>query len=332
MSPPLPLPFPGSQTVSAWWRELAPHRPLRLWLSHLLLHRVEALTELDRPCHVNGLHLELLRSVSGGHSLSGLDPAFGASLTRELVDRGFLTRSGPDLRLTDAGRSVLAGGSLGSLERRTFYFLDNRSVGCPNHLVRLQRPGAPVIPPEPWEFDLQALRDAAARDAGWKERFGFPAGVVGLRLPGPDDGDWRSVVLDRAEHMFVALVEVKRDAGESGLLGFAARVEGWALASRSPVIDPGRGWPEAMPELAREPSEEDWRTAWLARAEQHGVPRAEAAACRLERSGALLRIEGAAGLLSRLRGSGAGAALSDEWLLAGEGRTRAAVRVELLQR
>jgi hypothetical protein len=330
MSPPLPLPFPGSQTVSAWWHELAPHRPLRLWLSHLLLHRVEALTEVDRPCHLNGLHLEVLRAVSGGHRLAGLDPAFSASLTRELIDGGFLTGTGPDLKLTDAGRGAVAGGCVGSFERRTFYFLDNRSVERPHHLVRLHRAGTPISPAEPWEFDREALQDAAAKDAEWKARFGFPAGVIRLQLPSPNNGDWRSVILDRPEHLFVAVVEVKQNAEESCLLGFAARVDGWALEPRSPVLDLGRGWQEAMPDLAAEPSEEEWRAAWLARADQKGIPRTDAAACRLEPSAPLLRVHAATISLARLRGSGAGSSFGEEWMLAGQGRSRAAARVELV--
>ena len=60
MNPAPPLPFPGSRTVAAWWRELAPHRPLRLWLSHLLIHRVEAQVEVLRPYPLGGLRLEVL--------------------------------------------------------------------------------------------------------------------------------------------------------------------------------------------------------------------------------------------------------------------------------
>src|SRR6516164_196200 len=49
MSVAAPLLFPGSRTLSGWWRQLAAWQPHALWIGHLLLHRVEALVRVTQP-------------------------------------------------------------------------------------------------------------------------------------------------------------------------------------------------------------------------------------------------------------------------------------------
>lgn len=328
-----PLPFPGSRTVAAWWRELAPRQPTRLWLSHLFIHRVEALVEVADPFHIKGLPLELLRSIPATRPLSGLDPAFQGALTRALIDGGFIARAGPEVHLTDAGTAAATTGSgtLQRLERRSFSFLDNGPSRQSPHLLCLRRPATPVTPPEPWEFEPGCLQQAVSQDQAWKDRFGFPLEVVAVRLPEPNEGDARTLILDRAEHLFVAFIQTDSGEGTPVLQGFAARGEGWVLEGQSPAIELGDEWQQVLPALAAEPSEEDWRTAWRPRAEQLGLSSADLSACRFEVSGVRLRIEVPAKAWTRLRGPRPTEAQSDEWLLAGEERTRSAVRVELVR-
>ncbi len=216
------------------------------------------------------------------------------------------------------------------MERKTLHFLDNEGLNRPPHLLRVSRRGAPVTPPDPWEFDPSLLQEAALQSDGWKEQFGFPAELVALHLPQPDSDNWRSIILDRAEHFFLALIETQRGNAGTRLLGFAARVEGWALEPSAPAVEIGQGWGEVLPDLS-EPSEEVWREAWLARGERLGLLRADMSACRVDRSGLLLRVAAPAEVLPRLRGPRGGLADNDAWLLAGEGRTRTAARVELVQ-
>jgi hypothetical protein len=328
------LPFPGSRTVAAWWRELAPHRPLRLWLSHLLIHRVEAQVEVLRPYPLGGLRLEVLRVLAGGRRPEGLDPALLARLARELTAAGLFSRSNSELHLTEAGRRAISSGSasVGSLERRTFCFLDNRSVQRPPHFLCVRRGGAPVAPPEPWEFDPGVLGTAARKEAPWKARVGFPEDVSAVRLPEPTAPDWKSIVVDRAEHLFVAFAEVEAMGGGRRLLGFAAHSKGWVLETHEPIVEPGEDWAEVLPDLAVDPPEAEWRSAWQAWGQQRGLPSAEMADCRLERSGNLLRVSVPRKLMGRLRETRSDALHGETWLLAGAGRTRAAAHVEVAER
>jgi hypothetical protein len=333
MNPVPPSAFPGSRTVAAWWRELQPHRPLRLWLCHLLIHRVEALADVARTTPLTGLRLEVLRSLAAGSRPEGLDAALLASLCRDLAAAGVVacTPFGP--RPTDAGRQALAVGSVTAItsERWTFCFADKRERGRPPHFIGTRVRGIPVSPPEPWEFDPDLLRAASDSPPAWKERFRFPADVSAVRLPAPDDNDWRKVVLDRAEYLFAALVAVEPPGGRRELRGFLAHTENWSLEAREPILELGAGWEDAMSDLAADPPGEDWRRAWQAVARQRGLTPAEASACRPELSGHLLRVEVPRELLTRLRDA-RGEAKGETWLLAGTGHSRAAARMEITER
>jgi hypothetical protein len=299
-----------------------------------LIHRVEAQVEVLHPFPLGGLRLEVLRVLAGGRHPEGLDLALLARLTRELTAAGLFSRTGSQLHLTEAGRHALVSGSarVGSLERRTFCFLDNRSVQRPPHFLCVRRGGAPVAPPEPWEFDPGLLGTVARKEAPWKRRVGFPEDVAAVRLPEPADPDWKSIVVDRAEHLFVAFIAVDASGGGRRLLGFAAHTKGWALEAHDPVVDAGEDWAEVLPDLAVDPSEADWRAAWQAWGQQRGLPPAEMADCRLERSGNSLRVIVPRKLMARLRETRSDALHGETWLLAGTGRTRAAARVQVVER
>src|SRR5262249_36489894 len=58
------LAFPGSRRLAGWWRQLAPYRPQAVWVGHLLLHHVDALVRLSRPCRVDPLQLFLLKALA----------------------------------------------------------------------------------------------------------------------------------------------------------------------------------------------------------------------------------------------------------------------------
>jgi hypothetical protein len=334
MNPVPPLPFPGSRTLAAWWRELAPWRPLRLWLCHLLFHRVEALADVLRSYRLDDLRLEVLRSLVAGRQPAGLDPGLFARLTRELTAAGLFSRAGAGLQLTDAGRHAVADGSVAvaALERREFFFIDNRAVQRSPHFVRLSVRGTSVVPPEHWEFDPVLLQSAVGREAAWKKAFGFPEEVNAFRLPVGNDPDWRSIVFDQAEYLFTIFVEVETTPNGAQLLGFAGRTIGWTLQSNEPALALGRQWEEALPDLTTAPDEAAWRTTWQAWGQQRALPAGEMMACRLERSGLLLRVEAPHKLIARLREDRSDALKGETWLLAGAGRTRAAARVELTER
>jgi hypothetical protein len=334
MNPVPPLPFPGSRTVAAWWRELAPQRPLRLWLSHLLVHRVEALAEVTVARLLSGMSLEVLRSLSARQRPVGLDAGLLARVIRELTAGGLVANSDNGPQVTPAGRQTLASGAVvsQSLERRCFCFVDNRAAERPPAYIRVRRRGTPVTPPEPWEFDAEILRDASLRPDEWKARRRFPADVRAVRLPDPTTDDWQTIVFDQAEHFFVAFIEIAGAGGETHLSGYAGQIEGWTLNTREAGIEIGEGWPDVFPELAAHASEEQWQTAWRAWGQQRGVPPAETAACQLTRSGCALRVAAPRKVMSRLQEARSDALRGEAWLLAGSGRSRAAARVELTER
>src|SRR5438105_3164262 len=58
------LVFPGSRILSGWWRLLAAHQPLALWVGYLFLHRIEALAWLNLPTPVGFLSRSLLHAVA----------------------------------------------------------------------------------------------------------------------------------------------------------------------------------------------------------------------------------------------------------------------------
>jgi hypothetical protein len=338
MNPVPPLPFPGSRTVAAWWRELAPRRPLRLWLCHLLVHRVEALADVEISRPLGALRLEVLRAIGAGTRPAGLDSDLLARIVRELTAAGLLTATNVGPQPTADGRQAIADGAITvrSLARRSFCFLDNRSVQRPPHLVRLSRFGTAVSPPETWEFSPEYLRLAAGQNEQWKKRFGFPGDVRAVLLPTENghvgEEEWKTVVFDQAEHFFVVCIEIEGTATASRLCGFAAQTEGWELDAREPAIDLGEGWEEALPDLAADPADEQWRLAWQARCQQRGLPAAEAAACDVTRFGPALRVQASRVLINRLRESRSDELRGESWLLAGNGRARAAARVELIER
>ncbi len=325
-----PAILPPGRALLGWWRELAPLQPHRLWFAHLALHRVEALVELARPQPLDAFDLAILRALSlpspaGASPLASLHLERGllASMLRALAGRGLVRLEGPGLaELTDDGRQALAAGGavLRHNERRTFHFAD----GAPPCYLPLLRPGAPLVPPEGWHFDVALLQGCLEQGEAWKRRRHFPrevARVVGV-APGP--ADWREVIVDRAEQMLLALVETS-----GGLLGFAVQPETWVLQREAPVLALTEGWAEVLHDVVREPTPEDWRQAWQEWGQQHSVPGLDSAEVELRGHRLVVRAPGP--LLAHLRAARAEAIKGEAWLLAGGGRGRAAAAVEVVE-
>jgi hypothetical protein len=180
-------------------------------------------------------------------------------------------------------------------------------------------------PPEGWAFDLAVLEACVKQSAAWKAQHGFPQEVVRIfRLPtSPSEEDWRLVPLTRAEQALLLLVETA--SGE--ILGFSVRAEGWAL-SREPVLSLacGQAW---ISSLGGDTSDEVWKQSWQAWCQQRSLPLPEVEACRPEQVGHRLLVHAPARLIERLRASRSDAAKGEAWLLAGNGRIRAAALIDL---
>jgi hypothetical protein len=341
------LPLPGSRTLLGWWRDLASLSPQRLWLSHLLLHRVEALAVLARPRRLDPFQRAVLQAVAveppahtnhvphppPGGLLERLElgPGVLPRLLRELAAAGLLHAAGPRWELTPTGHDALSAGAAltHSEERRVFYFLDNAELGRPPEFLPLHRPPTSPLPAgEGWRFDLADLEACVRRPPEWKARRRFPADVEAVQGPQSED-DWRGVALDRAEQLPVAFVQVPPAADGTCLLGLAVRTDVWVVERDPPALALGPGWEEALPDLAAAPPAEAWRQAWLAWCQPRNVPAAEAAACRLEQHGPRLLVRAPRRVLDHLRAVRSDAVRGETFLLAGAGRTHHAAQVEL---
>ena len=112
-------------------------------------------------------------------------------------------------------------------------------------------------------------------------------------------------------------------------LGFTFQQQGWHLQAGEPIFALGASWAETFPELAEAVPLDDWRQAWHGWLQSRGLVEGESAPCRLERSGYRLHVQASPALLQRFRSLIRPAVQDDIWLLAGPGRFREAVHVEL---
>jgi hypothetical protein len=341
MRPAPPLVFPSSRVLAGWWRQLAPLAPRSLAVGHLLLHHVEALLIVERGPPLDPFAAFTLRALALAPSATPAELEARLHLGRQVLGRilGELASDGlaesddaGRWHVTGTGRALVEGGESRrtAYERRALHFRN----APPGEFVPLDGANcAAVAPPPGWSFDPAALRRCIEQPPDWKQRRGFPPEVRALLTPDLPEGAaepaaWRRVVLDRAEHMVLALAVVNGNGGEE-LRGFAVEQRGWLLGASRPVLSMGPGWSEAFPELARGPAQEAWRGAWRTWCQNHGVPAPEADSCAVSREGPMLRVQVPGALRGRLH-SGNGEASRDEvWLLAGEGGMRTAARVEL---
>jgi hypothetical protein len=329
-----PRTFPAPRTYHNWLRELAPSRPRRLWFSHLLVHRVEALVAVARPCRLDALPLALLRRLfaSGPAAPAAalerlhFDRQFAAPLLRELA-AALLQPERDAWTVTESGRQALHDGgyTARTRERRAFYFVDTPGE-VPQFLPLTQTAGPAPDVAVPWSFDPSVLRQAIRRPAEWKQQFGFPAGVEAV-VAEPADG-WRQVILDRAEHAPLLFVEATTDAG-SKLLGLLVRLDNWTLQREPPALALAEGWQNLLPDFAESFSPEAWRGAWLAWCRARQPALADAESCRVDYGDCKVRVQAPKALVERLKAARSEVLRGETWLTLGTGRTRAAACVEI---
>jgi hypothetical protein len=329
-----PRTFPAPRTYHIWLRELAPLHPRRLWFSHLLLHRVEALVAVARPRRLEPMPLALLRGLFSSGPAAALaapdrlhfDRQFAAALLRELADAGLVRREPDAWALTDAGHQALPDGGYTARgrERRAFHFADVPG-GAP-HFLPLTQTAGPADVANSWSFDPAVLAETIRRPAEWKRRFGFPADVEALVAA--DAERWRPVVLDRAEHAPLAVIETGAEGGPA-LLGFLVRPDHWALQREPVALSLGEGWDEALPEFAEVSSPQAWRGAWLGWCQSRQPPLADAGACSVKYAACKVQVGAPKALVERLKAARSEVLRGETWLELGAGRTRAAACVEV---
>jgi hypothetical protein len=346
------LAFPGSRTLAGWWRQLAPFRPDALWAGHLFLHQVEALVRLSRSCRPDPFSYFVLKALTLDATLEGLDGRLcvGRQMLHQVLSRlaeeGLVLSEVPRRwALTDLGREVLQKGEYRqtSHERRAFHFLDNRGLpgndthplhylNLRNHLGSLWQPG------DGWEFNAETLHRCLTQPPEWKEQFGFPPEVDAFldltTHPSPSNHQppaWQRVILDQPEHLLVVVVRTAGENGPGSLLGFTVRQDGWALQPAQPAFALSGDWRGVFPDLTEDPPLEVWRQAWRAWGQPRGFSREESDACSLRRQGERLVVTASRRFTERLRATRSDALKGEAWLLAGEGRLRAAGLLEIVE-
>ncbi len=327
--------FPPGRALGGWWRDLSPRRPQRLWFTHLLLHRVEALAEVKHAHRLDPVQNALLCLLAGPATVVPeqlrVDRQLLARWLHALIDQGLVRSNGQGWEPTDAGQTAARTGAFTQpgRERRTFYFVDQREAQRPAHFLHLARPALPYpTPAADWHFDPSWLEDCPRRPAEWKRTHQFPADVEAIIVGPPDHAipSWREVVLDRPEHLPVAIV---RTAG--GVQGFQTQAEDWKLRADEPVFALGDDWEAVLPDLAAEPPPDAWRSAWQAWCRQRGVPPVDADLCSVERRDHYLEVRAPKRVADRLKAMRGDGPHSETWLLAGTGRTRAAVCLKVVE-
>jgi hypothetical protein len=324
-----PMQPPGSRVLLGWWRELAPLGPRRFWFASLLLSRLEALVDWTVVHSLDPLQLAVLRSLAGvaDEATVQIDERWRTPLICELSDLGLLQ----DAELTKAGRAALAEGAVvsHSHERKVFYFLE----GPPARFLPVLRPaGVPLPTPPGWKLDPAVLETCIRQPEAWKLRRQFPRELERLVVPAMGSvPDWSEVIVVGPEALTLVLVQVAPGDSGRGLLGFAARSDGWILDMAAPVLALPEGWTDVLPGLADEPALDEWRRAWQVWCQQRSIPATEIDACEIENIDHRLVVRAPARLLERLRATRSDALKGEAWLLAGAGRSRAAAQVELVE-
>ena len=243
---------------------------------------------------------------------------------------GLLVAEGKPWSLSPAGRAAAATGSFDQScrERRSFWFADNVELGKPPSFLLPQRPLDAITVPEDWNFPAETLAMCVCRSVGWKQRHRFAADVRAVVDQAAAAGDWRAVMIDRAEQFLGVVVEATEGAA---LSAYAVRPDSWSLERDPPVFTWSAGWEEELPDLAVEPPLASWRQAWLAWCQPRGVAESDADACHLEREAHRMLVRAPQNVAEKLRTARDEPLTNEAWLLAGSGRFRAAAQIEMAE-
>lgn len=336
--------FPGSKTLAGWWRQLAPHQPLALWVGYAYVHRIEATVQVlaARPLEpLAGLVLQAIDvEQSAGAKVGAAELAERLRLpepilqhvARGLTEAGLLS-AGDGWCATDMGRHAFASRQVPhrSWERRVFPFIE-RLDGTG------QRAGAPCFAPladcvgVPWQvepayrFDPAALETCITEVADWKVGHCFPLDAEALAK---DAGlaPWQHVLVDRSERVMLVFVLSK----EERLLGFAVKVETWTLHDQAPALRLPGAARRLWPDLAHDTPLALWQDAWRAWCRQRQLPANEVDACTVTHQPPRLEVQAPPRLVQRLQAAKSDLFKGDAWLLVGDGFFRPAAQLVVRQ-
>ncbi len=339
---------PPSQTISSWWKELAPLRPCALWVAELLVHRLDVLVSVHESAAGHSFPFFVLRTLAFSEilDLEGMErrlqigPALLQRILRRLEREGFVrSEASGTWRLTSAGQQTVAQGSYrpAHLERRLFCFVENETPNLP--FTFLDLPAESILAahpaPEYRPMDCRILQACLKRPASWKEEHGFPLDVqevhVGSAGPSPArhaPEPWQRVIIDQPERCTLALVLTQPAPSAERLLGFAIP-DGPRLPIHRPAFSLGNDWREVLPDLEHDPPLTSWHETWMTWCSANGLAPAEAASCVLERERERLRACLPKRLVERLRTTHSEVFRNGAWVLAGTGRIRSAAVLDV---
>lgn len=319
-------PFPASRPLANWWRQLTRWQPCSLWIAHLLLHRIEALVTVQQSCLLDPFDRLVLKAIPLSSRLDELAGQLRlgrqhlTQVVRGLQAAGLVT---DQWGLTPLGQEAVTAGQYdrATRERRSFTFLHHDPPGPPPHFLSLTGdPATPWPADADWSFDPAVLEACIRRSDEWKGRVGFPLDVRNLvRLDGGAEALER-LVIDRPEKLPTVLILT----GDR-LIGFPMKEDGWSLQSEAPLFELVE-WQEAFPELA-EPSAEEWHSAWDEWCQSRKLT--IEGPIELHTEGHLLRVKSSQPLREQF-GKRSDVLKGEAWLLAGRGRVRRGVVVEIM--
>ncbi len=325
---------PPNRSLLAWSRDLASRQPRRLWVASLWFHHVEAMATVARLTRLDPLRLALLKrllSPSAHAELPPLDRLWSAHLLRSLSQDGLIELGNDGPQLTPEGRAAITQGSFTTRveERRSFTFLDNTACHRPPHYLHLHRAlHSAAKAPEGWTFDPRLLSGCVAQSAAWKQAHQFPDDILAIPLAA-DAASWQRIVIDHPEQAPLVLIEMADGSAASTLHAFTIRMENWTLFRDAPLFSLPTDWRDVLPDLNTEPTLDDWRHAWLAWSQPHGIPHDEAAKCPLSYTPGKVHIKASKRLFDMLRTQKGEPLKNDACLLAGNNRCRLMALLEI---
>jgi len=335
--------FPGSRTLVNWWRQLQPHHPQSLWVGYLFVHRVEAPVFVQTVKPIEPLFSLLLQAIALELNPNGVIAATlqqrlqmpSVIVHRILVgmqEAGLLMQGAAlqDWLLTDLGRHALQTGHVPvrTCERRVLPFMEGldaagQRVAEPMFVPIADCVGAAWQVEMPHRFEVGFLRTSVAQPCEMKQTMGFPSEIDALADDASIDAA-QQVLVDRPQRVMLVLIQTNKE-----LLGFSAKVDGWTVFDREPILRLPIIARSVWPDLANEVTVTVWQDAWRSWCRQRQLPANEVDACTLTHRPPRLEVQAPPRLVQRLHAAKSDLFKGEAWILVGEGYVRTAAVLAL---
>jgi hypothetical protein len=334
------LAFPPSRNLVGWWKQLGSYQPQAMWIGYLAIHHVEALVSIRTPGPIDSLNLFALRALAlhPGCELQHVEDRLhvGRQIAWQMLQQLAAERLA---EVNDVGRWTLTPMGVGTLkegsyrrrrlERRTFYFIQGEDDRPAQFLPLASGVCTPWPAAMKSPFNPAVLRSCIGQTEAWKRERGFPAEIDELVDESRPDflrtEPWQRIILAYPERLSLVLILDR----QVSVHAFPLRPEGWTLRTERPAFSLGAYWRETLPDLAVDPSLEEWRAAWQSWSQQRTLPGAEVDNCMLRRDGHRLCVQAPVRLVERLRNLKSDALKNEAWVLAGGDSIKTAALLDI---